>query len=200
MANIPIQNLTSASSPINSSAYMIIKDGVQDKKATVSQVREIDISAFSPKASPAVTDLVMIGTGSSTYKATFDQVSFPANTYMWFYQASAPSNWAHVTTLTDCLIGVSGGSTYTTPGSGTNGTWLTADHTLTVSEIPSHNHNINVSKNSLNSFPSISNPRAGKSDVAGLSSTDFEGGGQGHNHGDTWRPKAAIGIIARKIT
>jgi hypothetical protein len=201
MANIPIQDLSSAASPLAGTAYVVIKDGLTDKKATITQLREIDISAFSnvPSNTPAASDLIMIGRGSSTYKVTFDKVGLVQGTIAWFYQATAPSGWTIVPSTSDLMLATQGGTVYTTAGT-QQGTWQQANHTLTLNEIPSHNHRVPAGKDSSGSGgdPKYAR-RANDLDVNSVITTDSKGGGAGHNHGNTWRPLAAVGVLCRKV-
>ena len=122
---------------------------------------------------------------------------FPSGTKLWFYQDTAPTGWTIVSGVSDCLIGIKGtsGATYATGGT-VAGTWQTPDHTLTLNEIPSHTHGYNevkyVGGGNFDWGVSFENP------TAGPINTTSAGGGMAHNHGNTWRPVAAIGIIAVK--
>ena len=198
MANIQIQNLPSASSPLNGGAYTIIKDGLQDKKATVTQLREIDISAFTNLPSPVASDLIMIGRASNTYKTLFQNVGLIKGTKCWFYNNVAPSGWTIVPGVGDALLGVLGGGIYINAGVGFDGDWQQTDHTLTVNEIPSHSHRIPAGKDSSGSSGTRYARRATDLDTDTTITSASEGGGVGHNHGDTWRPKATVGIICSK--
>lgn len=198
MAEIQIQNLPSAASPLNGGSYAIIKDGLTDKKATVDQLREIDVSAFTNLAStPLANDLIMVGRGSDTYKTLFSNVGFIQGVTSWFYQAAAPAGWAIIPGLSDCLLAVRGGSVYVNAGSGANGDWQQQDHTLTINEIPPHTHNVVMiyPSNSACKVPAGANNTGS---TAGNYSTGSTGGGEGHNHGNAWRPLAAVGIVCRK--
>ncbi len=175
----------------------IVHQGFTDKKATIAQIRNFDISLFDPLPSTALNnDLLVIGRGSTNYQIRFDQVSFAAGTQLWFYQDVAPSGWA-VIPIGDCLLGVKGGSTYTVGGALPQGTWQTADHTLTIAEMPSHNHTAQVIKNkdgTLNALFAGTQPSSSKN----IGTTNATGGGGPHNHGSSWRPLAATGILCQK--
>lgn len=83
----------------------IVHQGFTDKKATIAQVRNFDISLFSPLPNTAVNnDLFVISRGSTNYQIRFDQVSFAAGTQLWFYQDVAPSGWVTLPPETACLL------------------------------------------------------------------------------------------------
>lgn len=197
MANIEIQNLPSASSPLNGSAYVPIKDGLTDKKATITQLRQIDISALTNLDSPLANDLVMIGRGSDTYRTRFDKVGLVKGTRAWFYQDVAPSGWTIFPGVSDCLLAVKGGSTYTNGGT-VQGTWQQEDHILTEAEMPEHNHTFNLADTNSSSA-GARRARAGENTILGaFGSTGTAGSNDGHNHGNTWRPLSAVGIVCQK--
>src|SRR5690606_19845981 len=197
MANIEIQNLPSASSPLNGGAYLVIKDGLTDKKATVSQLREIDISALTNLVSPSAGDLVMIGQGANTFKTNFQNVGLAKGTRCWFHQNTAPVGWTTVTDISDSLIGIKGGL-YGATGGITSGDWQQLDHALTIAEMPAHGHNFNLGKESTSSSGARLARAAFDTIVGAFGTTGSSGGSQGHNHVDQWRPFAAVGVLGVK--
>ena len=113
-----------------------------------------------------------------------------SGTKMVFYQASAPTGWTKDTTHGDKALRVVSGSgggsggthNLSSPPSTSHGhsdTFSVANHTLTLSQIPSHTHGGGfwVSGSSWG-FTSGSS-------VKSQSSTNSAGGGGGHNHGLT---------------
>jgi len=197
---IPIQSLPSASSPLNGSAYVVIKDGATDKKATINQVRTIDISALTSSPAIAATDLIMIGRGTDTYKTAFSNVGFVPGTKTWFYTNTAPIGWTHDATITDTVLGVKGGTDYVTGGTD-GGSWQQDNHSLTESELAPHTHTYNPSGTTTNTganprwFP---NSADNKVNVNRFGETKSAGSGNGHNHGAVWRPLASVGIVCVK--
>jgi hypothetical protein len=127
----------------------------------------------------------------------------PAGTIMWFYANVAPPGWT-TSPLRDLVIAIKGGSDgYNTTGGNIGGTWDQPDMTLTIDQMPSHLHEM-----------SSGNP-AGPSSQDGWLLGDNQqkladiidpwkmvpaGGDQPHNHGDTWRPEAAIGVLGERDT
>lgn len=176
----------------------IVHQGFTDKKATIAQIRNFDISLFDPLPSTAINnDLMVIGRGSTNYQIRFDQVSFVAGTQLWFYQDVAPSGWVTIP-VGDCLLGVKGGSTYTVGGALPQGTWQTADHTLTTDQIPAHTHQITLYKSDQKG--NLAPQKVGSTNQSGtnFATTSSVGGSQAHNHGNAWRPLAATGILCQK--
>lgn len=134
---------------------------------------------------------------------------FDSGTQLWFYQATAPTGWTILTTLSDCLLGVvntTTGNTYSTAGQ-VDGSWQQSDHTLSEGEMPRHSHDIYPISTNLNP-PGNAIGFQGQNIVNTVyqtyatdnrkSITQTTGDSQGHNHGNTWRPAAAVGIIAVK--
>jgi len=149
------------------------------------------------------------GSSAGTVCEGNDSRFFASTTKVWFYQNVAPTGWTIDVTAADSVLAVKGGSNaYNINGGNQAGTWTqpshihaTADHTLTIPEMPAHTH-----------------PERGQGAGqygGGLYAYDTPyytvntgstGGGQPHNHGDTtsnatantWRPLANVGIICIK--
>ncbi len=142
-------------------------------------------------------------------KFSSDGDVIPAGTKMWFYANSAPTGWVIDSSVTDALIALKGGTAYATGGApGVGDTWTqpshthtTPNHTLTTGEMPAHTHSQQgeflVRANGAN---------FGVRTQSGSYSTGSTGGGGAHNHGatgssataNTWRPVAAVGLLATK--
>lgn len=170
-----------------------------DKKVTAQLIRNIDITALSliPNA-PSAGDLMLISQGGSNYRIKFEDVGFVKGNKMWFFHdvASDIKGWS-LFSSPDTLLAVKGSptDTYSTGGS-VQGTWQQEDHTLTISEIPSHDHTYTAKRGTggSNSSPARGNPTGNTKQFV----TDKKGGGNGHNHGNSWRPQASVGIICQK--
>lgn len=123
---------------------------------------------------------------------------FDSGTQLWFYQATAPTGWSIVSSLSDCLLGVvntTTGNTYSTAGT-VAGTWQQSDHTLTVDEMPTHHHTASQFKDPANAFGYYITYTSGP--LYQNQICNDTGGNQPHNHGNSWRPQTAVGIIAEK--
>lgn len=124
----------------------------------------------------------------------------PTGTVMVFYQAAAPTGWTQVVTQNDKALRV-----VSSAGGGTGGTLAistglthhhtTVNHTLTISEMPSHEHSngtynalLRAHQTAIADTPTgfDSNDSGGQEpDIAHFGVMSSSGGGNGHNHGDT---------------
>tara|TARA_R100001594_G_scaffold119441_2_gene154883 strand:+ start:180 stop:731 length:552 start_codon:yes stop_codon:yes gene_type:complete len=138
--------------------------------------------------------LVLTGTASGSG-------IFPSGTKMLFQQTSAPTGWTKVTSSNDVALRVVSG----TVGSGGSVAFETAfasqtpsqasgasvsNHTLTISEMPSHNHTFDVDFNTPNNNTVT---KLGSS-VGGTVTTSNTGGDGSHNHGMTQATYNAIDL------
>jgi hypothetical protein len=201
---------------------------------------------------------------------SLSNIDIPAGAVMVFHQATAPTGWTIKSDVGDTLLGLAGGSNdYNASGGTTAGTWAqpnhnhtgpnhthtgpnhyhgTANHTLSLSQIPSHNHSGSaasggnhyhqmkkgVSDGSDYAHLTLEATGAGAQLAGVLANTEYagshshtitvgyNGSGGAHNHGNTgyggtgstgaggagatssnatantWRPSAAICILATK--
>jgi hypothetical protein len=140
------------------------------------------------------------GTGNLTWTTVTSEDFIPNGSVMVFFQANAPTGWTKVTTQNDKTLRVVSGT-----GGGTGGDWAMSAgettsshgghahssaahthsggnfaagaHTLSTSEIPSHNHTQSVVATNRPGFQS-SNAKA----TGGSTSTGSTGGGSSHSH------------------
>lgn len=193
--------------PINRNTDLILlRQGPNDRKATLAQINDVDFSSYTTlNNAPVASDVFLVGRNIGggnyqNYRMLTSSITFIAGTQMWFYSQNAPDGWQIVANQGDRVLAVisdTGSGTYN--NFGVKGTWQQANHTLTILEIPAHTHAIRASSDNLTS-DSSNYARNGKSDHARADIITREtGGGIGHNHGDSWRPAAACGRICMKL-
>ena len=107
----------------------------------------------------------------------------PAGTRLTFHQAAPPLGWTQDATVDDSMMRVVSGVGGATGGTDSAITHLhtTADHQLTVAEMPAHNHSYNMSQNSAARDPSGLDVFM----VNVSANTGSKGGDLAHNHGNT---------------
>lgn len=210
---VELSDLPSASS-LDPSDLMLTRKGLTDYKVAVSVVQNINIEALNPiqGGSPDPTDKMILSrvlpsTGRQNFYATFSQIGFPKNTKMWFYtnQNGLPPNWAVVPDTGDRLLAVATGGVSPVNYAGVQGgvsagSWQQEDHALTIAQLPEHAHEYVMYRDEAGSEASSEGARRGKNSQAKRGFTDLAGQNQGHNHGNTWRPYANVGIIGYKQT
>lgn len=130
------------------------------------------------------------------------RTDFGSGTVMLFKQATAPTGWTRVVdagnTDATIILRLNG----EVPGVG--GSWTitggaSASHVLTLAEIPSHAHSINM----FAAGEAGTQPKTGDLTAQGaVAATNAAGGGGGHSHAlsfdGTWRPKRVDVIVASK--
>ena len=116
---------------------------------------------------------------------------------MLFQQTSAPSGWTKVTSgvdnralrLVSGTVGMGGANNFTNVlnSTVTTGGGIVQNHTLTVAQMPAHQHDTSVTNSNL--FPSYGGVTIGYGGPGQYPATTFTmsntGGGQAHNHGLT---------------
>ena len=202
---------------VNSGDQMITENEPEQAttRATVKQVQSIDLLSLDPLPSAMTAGDVFFGADNLNIKfsTAFQNITFPSGTKIWAFQASYPSGWKLVPDTGDKLLAIVGGSKYTTAGT-EGGTWLTEGvnggdpgGALTIEQIPAHRHRGHKTKTHLSSSAANNGKDPLRGKVAEDDSnfrdryfnTEETGGGQPHNHGNAWRPRAQVGIIIEKI-
>ncbi len=187
---------------------LIRKNDTTDYKITAANMRKINIPGLPVMStSPVPLDLMIISQAANTpatmRQCFFGSIGLAIGTKVWFYQSNPPNGvspvfWKIAPGTGDKLLAVKGNQGYTNAGQ-SQGTWQQENHVLTESEIPAHTHSLRMDIHSAGQTSEIGLARAGKSSYYPPSATTQPtGGGQGHNHGKTWRPYAYVGIICQK--
>ena len=143
-------------------------------------------------------DALYYATGTAWVEiATVDTPLQQSGDKLWYWQNVCPTGWTIDATAADSVIAVKGGSAAYNVTGGTiaaTSTWTSPGHILTEAEIPSHRHSVNPYAGTGGAY----SVNAAVLYIAGGSFTGYTGGGGSHNHGSTWRPKGAAGIICTK--
>ena len=211
LSDLPVADLSLSN---DSSAVVLMRVGLTDYQCAVEIIRNINLFALQtlPNGTPVQTDLMMVNRNISSvrtnFQVTFGQVGFPVATRLWFYNALPPApNWTIVPNTGGNLLAVNDTVTkyYQESGPGipagpSCGTWQQSDHILTIAELPAHNHNIRIFASDVESAEGtrVSSTKKNSYNVVNSDAVQNTGGGGGHNHGNTWRPLANVGIIGEK--
>jgi hypothetical protein len=135
---------------------------------------------------------------------------------LWVYRNTAPDGWVVDSSVTDSVLALKGGSqAYNANGGTTGGTWTQPDGTLSVANLPAHDHgaktpaitvtdNLTVTAGAGSSqaiVPQSDQSTSQSSTLITVTATqaahthDSVGSGTAHNHGTAYRPAAAIGTM-----
>lgn len=169
---ITLSDLDPASNidPVND--LMLLRQGFQDKKATVNQIAAVRLEQYNPLPAGGIvaSDVMLVGrlTGVvyDNYIAPASTFGFNAGTRMWFGSMTPPLGWNLDATAGDRLLAVSNGgaavNTYNN-SSPLQGTWQQLDvggvsgQGLNVLQIPNHQHWVRFGANPSSS--QTANPR-----------------------------------------
>lgn len=201
---------------------LLVRQGLNDKKATAAQISNLRLNTFLTLPAPVVpSDRIIIGRndglgGYTNYIADPRSIGFLKDTVCYFYMSSAPLTWTIVPNSGNKLLAIADntGNLYSGGGGGTfQGTWQQTDTILNIEQIPAHTHSAIVYKNhsgtlaglfsanQLETNKNIANTHAtGGAGSTISNSTDPSGATLGHNHGSAWRPAAAVGILCKKTS
>lgn len=209
------------SSPVNLSALpiatsvapndlMLIRKGLTDYQIAASIVQSINIGPQFlgpvPGGAALPNDLMLISRPNvsgdyQNFNIRFNQVGVIKGTRMWFYNQLPPIGWTIVPgTGGNLLAAQDQQTTYAgnvTAGN-TAGTWQQTGLVLTVAQLPPHQHSYQLYEDSAGSNEGTQGARRARVTAGKAAATDPAGGGQAHNHGNTWRPLANVGVIGNK--
>ena len=138
-----------------------IPEGAIRWNATKSRWEQYNSGSWSSLESTYNINVSSAQTASSANNLAGNGASYyddaPNGTRMLFYQSSAPTGWNQITSVNDRVIRVVSGS-----GGSTGGSWSISGlnvlgHTLSVSEMPSHDHGMSTEGNHSHST-SVTDP------------------------------------------
>jgi len=186
--------------PITNSFYIIANATTGNYSLTIETTT---VSASTAVLGQGLFGLFLVNSGSVVQVAnnavTTPQI--PSGTIMGsFLQASAPTGWVQINTFNDQVIRVVNN---TGTGGATGGSWTVSGFNdnpiaLTIAQIPSHNHTIELN---INGHVAAGGSLA-PGENTGTFTTDNTGGGGTHNHGvyndGTWRPSFVNAIVCQK--
>jgi hypothetical protein len=203
LSGLPIATVVAADD------LMLIRKGLTDYQIAAGIVQAINIGpqflSPIPGGSALSGDLMLISRPDiagnyQNYNIRFNQVGVVKGTKMWFYNALPPVGWTIVPgTGGNLLAAQDFQTTYAgnVSAGNTAGTWQQTDTSLTIAQLPAHTHPIDVWKSDQEGNLS---PKIGSTNktTKNTQQTQSTGGGQGHNHGNVWRPLANVGVIGIK--
>jgi hypothetical protein len=134
---------------------------------------------------------------------------------LWVYRNTAPDGWAIDAAVVDVVLALKGGTAAYNANGGTQaGTWTQPDCTLSVAQIPAHDHGaqtpaITVTTRTSTTGSGATNFIGVGDDVSQGNNTNTTvvtaaqpahthtsvGSGAAHNHGTVHRPAAAVGTM-----
>ena len=110
---------------------------------------------------------------------------FPAGTLMLFQQTAAPVDWTKQVTHNDKALRVVSGAAGTGGVDAFTSTFgvgkVSGSHTLTIAQMPSHNHTVQVRSGSTGGTPGVER-QAQNASTNNNARILFTGGGGGHTH------------------
>jgi len=117
-------------------------------------------------------------------------LSGDANQKMYVYRNDTCEGWVIDSAITDRVLAIKGGTEEYNINGGNTSSWANWDHTLTIAEMPVHNHDAyKMSTQYYATLTAFIGCDTRQADTTTIQST---GGGGTHNHG---RPGAAVGTL-----
>ena len=186
---------------------LLIRQGLNDRKIPAGELQNTRLGGLQMLPGQLVaSDVLLIGrdngAGYDNYIMPPQYLGFLNGTNCYFYQAAAPLGWTIIPNTGNRVLAVSdnNGNLYkgnAAPFIMNLNTWQQDDHILTITQIPVHSHNYDVYKSDIDGNISLKTASTNRSSKNTTKTADA-GGGLGHNHGNTWRPAAVVGILCTK--
>lgn len=199
---------SAATNALKKITWANVKTSLPDSSETVKGVIELATEAEGLTGTDAVRAIT-----AAVLKAVVDaaiQSVLETGTKTVFYQEDAPTGWTKSTAVNDRVIQITSGS----DGGTTGGSWTISgldvlNHTLSINEIPSHDHRTGPYIQANEDFAHGEISAGNGSGLAGGGSgarseglTSNTGGTDPHDHGissaGTWRPAHAKFILCTR--
>lgn len=190
---------------------LLIRQGLNDRKVAAGELMSTRLGELQMLPGQLVaSDVLLIGRnngiGYDNYIMPPQYLGFLNGTVCWFWQATAPLGWSVVPNSGDRVLAtvLPGGQSYQYNAVGYQGNWQQdgvgggkPGGGLTLAQIPAHSHNYDVYKSDIDGNLSLKTASTNRSSKNTVKTADA-GSGQAHNHGNIWRPLAAVGILCVK--
>lgn len=201
---ITIPALDPASLPIDpDNDLLLIRQGLNDRKIPAGEIGAPRLSSFQMLPGQLVSSDVLLvgrvsGGGYDNYIMPPQYLGFLNGTNAWFYQAAAPLGWSIIQGTGNRVLACSDSANkYNGQNAPSQtGTWQQTDTVLTIAQMPAHTHKVGLYEATTSNNKEKLGP--GKNSLKDNIESSSTGGGQGHNHGNTWRPLANVGILCTK--
>lgn len=195
---------------------VLLRQGLNDRRATLDQINNFRLQNFPSLPSAIVeSDVILVGRndgvgGYNNFLADPRRLGFLTGVSMYFYcdTDQAPLYWVNRPELGNRVLavkanasasgGASGGTNSAYTNWGLQGNWTLPPHTLTLSQIPAHRHALVNQQNKSGTLAANVIAGTQPSSHKNQAFTEQAGGGNAHNHGNTFRPLAAVGLICTK--
>jgi len=187
--------------------YPTSLDSFTNKTDNVDNVMAVDINDVQDAIEALEAKVGIDGSADDT------SIDYKVNNFfvenvrkLWFYENSAPTGWTYESSITDKVLAVKGGSqAYNRTGGSTGGTWTVGG--LSLGSESGHTHTVTIP---ASGWSTVWRDAGGYIDAMaeedGADNTMdtrvlTTSGGSSHSHSisqnATWRPSAAVGIIAK---
>jgi hypothetical protein len=134
------------------------------------------------------TGATQVAQGDHTHASLAD---IPTNETILFEKNTAVTGYTLLITYDDMVVYITKGTGAGGESGGvlkSGGTWTQPGHTLSISEIPAHDHSISVPPYAATTHRGSGSSNWTLAFSSPVTATGTTGGGGSHNHGSSWRP------------
>lgn len=188
---------------VKSATTKVLQDGGVVPGATALPPRGTVGIALQAAAGPGLGTILAFLFGFTEVRADITTTPIPAGTVMPFFQAAAPTGWTQVTTQNDKALRVVSGA-----GGGVGGTTVfsaawpakqTGGTAISIAQMPSHAHDVQVQGAIGGSFVHIATIGDSQAPSTLAARALAVGGGAAHDHSiSTYAPQFINMILASK--